>query len=99
VVDENNDEEEGFDQSRYDEISEFTSTSPYKVGIDPDSGPYDDVDFPFPEDDGDPDAPVWCVWKGMPDPNELSGVLWEPLTPLGLTRAEADAEVARLPEG
>ena len=63
----------------------------------PGSWPYD-LDFPSPEDDGDPDAPAWCVRKEMPDPSELSGVLWEPPTPFGLTRAEADAEVDRLPE-
>ena len=61
------DEEEGFDQSRSDEISDFTSTPPYKVGMDPHSWPCD-IDFPFPEDDGDPDASAWCVWKGMPRP-------------------------------
>jgi hypothetical protein len=91
------DEDEGFDQGRHNEISEFTSTPPYQIGLDPDSWAYD-LDFPFPEDDGDPDAPVWCVWEGAPDPNELSGVLWQPLGPLGLTRPEADAEVARLLE-
>ena len=36
--------------------------------------------------------------KGMPDPNELSGVLWEPLRPFGLRRVKADAEVAGLLE-
>jgi hypothetical protein len=91
------DVEEGFDQSRYDQISDFTNTPPYKVGLDPDSWAYD-LDFPFPEDVGDPDAPAWCVWEGVPDPNELSGVLWEPLGPFGLTLCDADVEVARLLE-
>ena len=37
--------------------------------------------------------------REAPDPNELSGVLWEPLWPFGLIRSEADAEVERLLEG
>ena len=61
------DENDGFDQSQHDKISEFTSTAPYKIGLDPDSWAYD-LDFPFPEDDGDPNAPAWCVWEGCPTP-------------------------------
>jgi hypothetical protein len=95
LPDDTEDERETFDQGRHDQISDFTATPPYKVGLDPDSFPYD-MDFPFPEDEGDPDVLQWCAWKGIPDPNEDSGVLWGAVQPYGLARAEAETRVEEL---
>jgi len=92
------DDDDRLDQNRYDQIGDFTATPPYKVGLDPDSYPYD-FDFPFPEDDGDPGTSKWCVWEGTPDPNEDSGVLWEPLKPYRLTRAAAETKADELQAG